>query len=202
MTQASFCIGPRVYPTGGAGASQIAGSCLRSSREVLPVDADRKELAELLRAYDTALLITRDREGHFHARPMAVQRRPFEDDLWFATRLDSRKVEDLQADPACGVAFWKGGHSPTYLSLSGEATVVRDRETIHEMWEPTWKAWFPHGVDDPDLVLLRIRPERAEWVHPTTGRLGVWGAALIRAVRGSERPEPAEKREFDLTEGL
>jgi general stress protein 26 len=162
------------------------------------MEGNRQELAELLRDYDTALFTTRDRDGHFHTRPMAVQRRPFDGSLWFATWKDSAKIDELAADPACGVAFYAGGHSATYVSLSGHAEVVQDRAKIHELWEPTWKAWFPDGPDSDQIVLIRVEPERAEYVHPKTGKLGVFAAALTRAVTGHDRPHVAEKREVGL----
>ncbi|WP_373049503.1 pyridoxamine 5'-phosphate oxidase family protein [Vulgatibacter sp.] len=162
------------------------------------MEGDRRELAELLHDYETALFTTRDRNGRFHTRPMAVQRRPFEDYLWFATWRDSAKVDELESDPHCGVAFHAGGRSATYVSISGRAEVVQDRQKIHELWEPSWKGWFPDGPDSKDLVLIKVEPEHAEYVHPKTGRLGVLFAAVTRAVSDNERPPVAEKRELDL----
>lgn len=162
------------------------------------MEGSRQELAELLRDYDTALLTTRDGEGHFHTRPMAVQRRPFDGALWFATSRDSAKVHELADNPECGVAFYSGGHSATYVSLSGRAQLVEDRAKIHEFWDPTWKAWFPRGPDSGDIVLVRVEPTRAEYVHPKTGKLRVLAAAVTRAVTGQERPPIAEKREIGL----
>jgi general stress protein 26 len=162
------------------------------------MEGSKQELAELLHDYDTAILTTRDGQGHFHARPMAVQRRPFEDALWFATRKGSAKIDELRADPECGVAFYKGGHSATYVSLSGHAEVVQDRAKIHELWEPSWKGWFPEGPDSDEVVLIRVEPTRAEYVHPKTGKLRVFAAALTRAVTGRDSPQVAEKREVGL----
>lgn len=161
------------------------------------MEAEKKELAELLGKYDTALLTTRGPDGHFHTRPMAVQARPFEDDLWFATWMDSQKVADLEAEPHCGVSFYGGGRSSTYVSISGMAEVVHDRKKIHELWDPSWKAWFPEGPDSEDLALIRVQPEHAEWVHPTTGKLKVW-ATMVRRIVTHERVSPAEKKELDL----
>jgi len=50
-----------------------------------------------------------------------------------------------------------------YVSVSGTATLVRDRGTIERLWDQLYRAWFPQGVDDPELALLRVRVERAEY---------------------------------------
>lgn len=161
------------------------------------MEGHHRELAELLHKYDTALFTTRGPDGHFHTRPMAVQRRGFGEEIWFATSSHSQKIEDIRNDEHCAVSFYKGDHGSTYVSMSGRADVETDRVKIHEMWDPTWKAWFPEGPDSEDLVLVRFRPEHAEWVHPKTGKPQVW-AAMARRLLTHQRVEPAEKKEIDL----
>ena len=34
---------------------------------------------------------------------------------------------------------------------------------IHEAWKPTFKIWFPEGADDPNIVLLHVKGEDAEY---------------------------------------
>lgn len=161
------------------------------------MQGEERELHGLLRDYKTALLTTRSRDGCFHSRPMAVQHVEGDGDFWFATSLDTQKVTDLEAEPRCGLAFHDGGKSATYVSMSGEVDVVRDRQTIHELWNPTWRAWFPEGPDQDDLVLLKFRPEHAEYVHPVSGRLKVL-ATRVKAVLTREPVEVAPKKELDL----
>lgn len=161
-------------------------------------DAGIQELQQLLQQFDTGLLTTRGGDGHFHTRPMALQARSVDEGLWFATQDGTAKVADLATDPHCGVAFYKGGHDATYVSVSGVAELVRDRATIHRMWSASWKPWFPDGPDQRDLVLIRVRPEHAEFVHPHTGRLQVLFTMAKRLVTHS-REEPAPKVEIDLS---
>ncbi len=161
---------------------------------------DRKELAELLDAYDTAVLVTRGADGHLHARPMAVARASEAEELWFATDRDSPKCRDIEGEPQVVVSFHRGGHDPTYVSVSGSAELVKDGAMIRELWSPSWQAWFPDGPEQESLVLIRVRPEHAEWVHPAGGRMKVWSTMVKRAVTGS-REEPAPKKELELGSG-
>jgi general stress protein 26 len=57
----------------------------------------------------------------------------------------------------------------TYLTVSGTASIVVERERIGELWRPTWRPWFPEGPQDPSLVILEIEAERAEY-WDRTGR--------------------------------
>ena len=50
-----------------------------------------------------------------------------------------------------------------WISVSGLATISRDRQKIRELYAPDWKMWFPdegdarHGTpDDPRLVLIGV----------------------------------------------
>ena len=46
---------------------------------------------------------------------------------------------------------------------SGAAQLVRDRARIKELWNPFYTAWFPEGIDDPDVALLRVEVDSAEY---------------------------------------
>src|SRR5208337_4347672 len=50
-----------------------------------------------------------------------------------------------------------------YVSFTGHASVVQDREKMQDLWCPAYRAWFPRGLDDPELALLRVDVERAEY---------------------------------------
>jgi len=162
------------------------------------LQGDRREFEALLKDYDTALLTTRGEDGHFHTRPMAVAKKHKSGSvLWFATWADTRKVQDLEVDPHCSLAFHASEGSATYLSVSGMAEIIRDQRTIHDLWEPGWKPWFPKGPGEQDIVLLRFIPEHAEYVHPAGGKLKVL-FSTARALVTKQRPEVAPKKELDL----
>ena len=133
-----------------------------------------KKLAELIEGVDIAMLTTRMANGALVSRPLGTQEVEFDGDLWFATGADSEKVAEITADPRVNVAYASKGRN-TYVSVSGSADIVRDRGKINELWSPAMKIFFPEGKDDPNLVLIRVRAESAEyWDGPGT----VFGKAL------------------------
>ena len=65
------------------------------------------------------------------------------------------------------------------MSVSGKASIVADKAKIAELWSPAMNIFFPGGKDDPNLRLIRVRAESAEyWDGPGT----VIGKALYLLV--------------------
>jgi hypothetical protein len=55
----------------------------------------------------------------------------------------------------------------TYVSLSGTAQVVVDQAKAEALRDPSYQAWFPGGPSDPDLALIKVTVELAEyWAAP------------------------------------
>ncbi len=152
------------------------------------------ELRALLDDMEIGFLTTLGAEGHFHSRPMQLQRHDEDGTLWFATSSESHKCEDLRENPRCCVAFLK---SSRYVSVSGTAELVRDRALIRKMWTASWRGWFPEGPDQEDLALLKVVPEHVEYVDPPGGTLRSLYTRVRNAIRRA-REEPAPKKELDL----
>jgi len=111
---------------------------------------------------EIAMLTTRRADGHLQSRAMATQKRAEGADLWFVTLEDTSKVHDIAADPHVNLAYYKD-RTREWISVSGIASITRDREKIAELWAPDWKVWFPkeddprHGTkDDPRMVLIGV----------------------------------------------
>ena len=50
---------------------------------------DHKKLAELMREFRFVMLTTAAADGSLHSRPMTMQDRDFDGDLWFFTSADA-----------------------------------------------------------------------------------------------------------------
>jgi general stress protein 26 len=124
--------------------------------------------SELTKFYDLAenieiaMMTTRRPDGHLESRAMATQKRAEGADLWFVTLEGAGKLRDIQYDPHVNLSFYKD-RTREWISVSGIASVSRDRQKIKELYAPDWKAWFPkgddprHGTDeDPRMVLIGV----------------------------------------------
>ena len=124
-------------------------------------DTDTHEhLYDLVKDFGTAMLVTKDAGGKLHARPMSVAELRADADAYFATSLDSPKIDEIEADPEALITFQSGSQ---FASISGTARVVRDRALVDRLWSEAWRAWFPGGKDDPALCLLKIEAREGEY---------------------------------------
>ena len=136
-----------------------------------------EKVAELLDGARIAMLTTVTEAGELRSRPMAMQSIDFDGDLWFFTEANSWKIEEIDSEPEVNVAVVDTDHQ-RYVSLSGMAEMVRDREKIRELWSPMVKAWFPGGPDDPNLALLKVEISGAEyWDGPGSKVVQLLGIA-------------------------
>jgi general stress protein 26 len=149
-------------------------------------DHDIQRFEDLLQEFDHAMLVSVARDGTLHARPMAIA----ESDgavVRFATSNRSTKTTEVAMNPGVSVVMQGDG---AFLAISGTASVINDAERIGRLWQSAWRPWFPEGPDDPNLVLLEIDPERAEyWDRRRARRLEyLWqaGKALATGRRVAE----------------
>lgn len=150
-------------------------------------DAARERLDEIVRGFDTAMLVTVSLEGQPRARPMAILEHGADGSLSFATRLDDEKREEILQVPDVAVTMQGGGQ---YLSLSGRAKLVTAPRPAPDL-PLAVKPWFPEGTDDPRFVLIVVDPDYAEfWDRSGLRRLKfLWeaGKALVRGEPMSDR---------------
>ena len=130
---------------------------------------DGEHLYDLLASFATAVLVTRGRDGHMHARPMAVAEMRADADAYFVTSIDSPKVAEIYADADVLLTF-QSAHQ--YAAIYGRVNIVRERALIDRLWKDSWKIWFPRGPSDPAIALLRFDAERGE-LWNDLGLLGV-----------------------------
>lgn len=94
-------------------------------------------------------------------------------------------------------ASFSDPHAQQYASLSGRAEVVSDRAKIRELWQPHLNAWFPDGVDTPDIALLKVSVERAEYWDGSQSMVA-HAVSLISALVAGEPARVAENEKINL----
>jgi general stress protein 26 len=117
---------------------------------------------DLVENIEIAMMTTRRPDGHLESRAMATQKRAAGADLWFVTLDGAGKLRDIEYDPHVNLSYYKD-RTREWVSVSGIASISRDRQKIKELYASDWAAWFPkgddprHGTDeDPRMVLIGI----------------------------------------------
>jgi general stress protein 26 len=152
------------------------------------------KLAKLIKGIRVAMLTTIEADGCLRCRPMQTQEAEFDGQLWFFTWVDSAKVHEIEHDQHVNLAYVNASDE-VYVSVSGRARLVRDAAKVKELWNPVHKAWFPQGVNDPNLGLLRVDAEKAEyWDSPSSKVVQLIGFAKA-IVTGKPYGEEAGEHE-------
>ena len=125
-------------------------------------DDEVQKIAELMKGIKFAMLTTLEDDGSLHSRPMTTQEVEFDGDLWFFTKADAPKVWEANHHRQVNVSFSDPGRSK-FISVSGTAALVRDRKKMEELWRAPYKIFFPEGLEDPEIGLLKISVQKAEY---------------------------------------
>ena len=112
------------------------------------------------RGHKTGYLATVAGRGRATVRPVTfflVGRK-----LYFCTFAGEAKVKQIKKNPHVEV-WWRG-----YYRNVGVAEIVSDRDArrriLRKVPYPTDKYW--DGVDDPSLVIVRVKPDKSRYLPP------------------------------------
>ena len=139
---------------------------------------DFAQLKSLIEDIKIGMFTTEDDDGTLRSRPLQTVGVDDNGSLWFFTSATSPKVAESKADGGRVNVSYANPSKQDYVSVSGKATLTRDREKMKQLWTKWVEAFFPKGLDDPDLALLRVDIEKAEyWDAPGSSIARAYGLA-------------------------
>lgn len=101
------------------------------------------------------------------SRPMSAYSEQIDNAIYFLTDVASHKDEEIARYPNVCLAF-ADSKGQKYVSVSGTAEVLNDRERIKDLWATPAKAWWDNP-EDPSIRILKVTPSFAEyWDSPGT----------------------------------
>jgi general stress protein 26 len=162
-----------------------------------PQEGDHQErqaaietLGAFIRDLRVAMLTTVGTDGVMRSRPMETVLTQFDGDLWFFAAENTGKVDDIQMHAHVNLSFASAEYD-RFVSVSGKASLVRDRKKAEALWQDEYLRWIPEGLDDPHLVLLKVSVIEAEYWdarRSTMVSVGEYVKSLF-----SSRPPESEK---------
>ncbi len=157
---------------------------------------DLEKLVDLIKNIKTAMFTTAEVDGTLRSRPMRTQQAKPDGILWFFNAEDSAKTHEIQQDRHVNVSFMDDANN-TYVSVSGKARNVKDKAKIDELWHEPLKAWFPEGKDDPNISLIKVTIDQAEyWDTPSSTLVHLYG--MVKATLTGEPAHPGENKKINL----
>jgi general stress protein 26 len=150
-----------------------------------------KKFKKLVNDINICMFITNNQNEKDHTRPMATIEVEENGTLWFFTDIRSIKVEEVSADNKVHLIYSHPGKD-SYLDVWGKASVVTDKQQIRDKWSTIVKAWFPDGVDDPNLALLKVEPQNNYYWDAETGKMVQFFKMAASIVSGKTLADGAE----------
>jgi general stress protein 26 len=150
-----------------------------------------KKFKELVEDINTCMFITDTSGEEKHTRPMATIETEDDGTLWFYTDVRSIKVEEVTNKHTVHLVYAHPGKS-SYLDVWGSAEVITDRQQVIDKWSPVVKAWFPDGVADPNLALLKVQPYEAYYWETESGKMMQFFKMAASVVTGKRLAEGAQ----------
>jgi general stress protein 26 len=152
-------------------------------------------LKEKIKEVKIAMLCTVEGDRPY-SRPMATFEMDSEGCLWFFTKDDSPKAEQVNRRQTVNLGYAKPG-AQEYVSITGIASIVHDKAKMKELWRPDLKIWFPEGLEDPHICLLKVQPEEAQYWDSGSGTMAMlWKMAKALLTGSDEKIGNNEKMSF------
>jgi general stress protein 26 len=144
---------------------------------------DETKVWDLIEDIRVAMLTTDTLDG-LQSRPMSAYVDRAAHAIWFITRIDSDKTNEINDDAHVNLAF-ADSKSNKYISVTGTARVVRDPVKQKQLWNAFAEAWMPEGPEAPTTGLIHVTPAAATlWDSP--GKL----AMLVKVAKANITQTP------------
>lgn len=125
---------------------------------------EHAKLWELIKDTRFGMLTHRHSDGELHSHPLTTQNKSVDEGatLYFFVPKDGDIARHVASDASVNVAY-ANTDADSYVSVTGNASLLEDQAKKEELFTAMAKAWFPAGVTDPNLGLLAVRILDAEY---------------------------------------
>jgi general stress protein 26 len=110
------------------------------------------------------------------------------------TAIGSTKAIEIAADPRVSVSIQS---SKGIVVVEGIAKLSQDRAIIDQLWDESWRIWYPEGRTSPSIAIIVVEPEHATYWDTSLGH-GL--SFLWRMVKARLRGEPIDTNASDVGE--
>lgn len=120
------------------------------------------EISDTMRDIDICMLTTQAASGGLESRPMSNNRQvTYEGDSYFFSLGEMPVVKQITNDPRVNLSLV--GRKQFYLSISGTASIIRERAKLEKHWTKDIEKWFEQGLDTPGIVLIRVEAQHIQY---------------------------------------
>jgi general stress protein 26 len=117
--------------------------------------------------------------------------------LWFFTKKSSPKVQEAKQNLDQVNVSYSDPNQMSFVSISGKAELVDDKAKLKELWSPYLKVFFPQGLEDPDLTLMKVTANYGEyWDSPSNKMVQLY--SMVKAAATKNPQALGENEKIDI----
>lgn len=133
------------------------------------------KIREMVKDVKYAMMTTVTSEGHLHGCPMTTSETSLgAKEIWFIGDKTSESVANIKSNPQVNLSY-VCQQDKDYVSINGKAELVEDQDKLDELWSPVYNAFYENGKEDPNVQLIKVVPNGAEyWIS---------GNSVVNAVK-------------------
>jgi general stress protein 26 len=134
------------------------------------ITANIAKLKDIIEPIKICMFTTIDNEQKINSRPMTTIKIAEDGDIWFFTNDYSVTIQEVSKDNTVDLIYSHPGLN-SYAHIKGSSSVVLRKEKIRELWDPMLKAWFPLGIHDPKLCLIKVSLKEASYWNASSNKM-------------------------------
>jgi general stress protein 26 len=153
------------------------------------INQDVEKLIEMVKGVRVCMLFTIEQNAeNLSGRPMSISKIDEDGTIWFFTKASSYKVDKIEESKKVSIAITNESNN-NYLMIHGTATLINDKTKMKELWSSILKAWFPLGLNDPDMILIKVTPNEVNYWDTNSNKMVVLFNMIKAIVTGKEYAE-------------
>ena len=121
-----------------------------------------KEIAKKMAHLDICMLTTTAEDRSLTSRPMSNNGDvEYDGNSYFFTDESAHLVKDIEKNAQVNLSF--EADDSLFISVSGNAKLIRDKKEMEAHWNPDIDEWFSDGIDTPGLVMVHVLAQRIKY---------------------------------------
>lgn len=155
-----------------------------------------EKFRNLVKDVTVCMFTTVDENHELTSRPMFTSSVDDEGNVWFFTNEFSEKINEVSKDNLVHLIYSHPVKN-IYVDVKGTCSLIIDKKKMEELWDSTLKSWFPEGLDDPKICLVKVATETAYFWNNSSSKMGLL-FQMIRSIAKGDQYKETEKGKLDL----
>ena len=155
-----------------------------------------EKFRDLVKDVTICMFTTLDEHHDLSSRPMYTSQVDDEGNVWFFTNEFSEKINEVSKDNLVHLIYSHPVKN-IYIDVKGTCSLIIDKKKMEELWDPVLETWFPQGLQDAKLCLVKVATETAHFWNHASSKMGLL-FQMLRSITKGDQYKETEKGKLDL----